>query len=221
MIKTYLITILIIIITILIYSHNRNFRKTNSKLEILQFESPTPEIAYELMQKKLPLIFRNEIGEWGMASEILGNDITEIKKILKLDTSPSESMAYNDMILNLSFYSLPFSKPWSVSIESIKNDETSKIKLTLENEYLHLVGCISQEFRVILVSPDMDPKLLSDPDKIEKELLDPNGKIPSLEIIIREGNMLYIPYGWHYFIYHSNNAQPIIFQAINKSWIGW
>lgn len=221
MIKNYLITIIIIIFAILIYSHNTNFRKTNSKLEILQFECPTPETAYELMQRKLPLIFRKEIYEWGMASEMLGNNITDIRKILKLDTSPSESMAYNDMILNLSFYSLPFSKPWSVSIETIKNDENTKITLTPEKEYLHLVGSITQEFRIILVSPDIDPKIVQDSEKVAKELLDPNGKIPSLEIIIREGNMLYIPYGWYYFIYHSNDYTPIVFHAINKSWIGF
>ena len=39
-----------------------------------------------------------------------------------------------------------------------------------------------------------------------------------LEIIIRVGNMIYLPYGWWWFSY--TNDKTIILDAINTSYLG-
>jgi hypothetical protein len=38
-----------------------------------------------------------------------------------------------------------------------------------------------------------------------------------VEIIVRKGNMIYIPFNWFYFIYKGNNEECVIVDCLNKS----
>ena len=79
--------------------------------------------------------------------------------------------------------------------------------------------------RIIIVPPDQckylepfvnmvsnsDATLLLDKDPME---------LNYIEIIIRKGNMIYIPWGWCYFIYKlANTNECVIIDCINKSFL--
>jgi hypothetical protein len=47
-----------------------------------------------------------------------------------------------------------------------------------------------------------------------------DGTLPCVEIIIREGNFIYIPYGWYYTFY-KGQPDTVIMTATNKTLLGY
>jgi hypothetical protein len=100
--------------------------------------------------------------------------------------------------------------------------ETSAICFIKQSNYMQLFGCVSGEMRIIISPPDQAPLLGTFINNVSNfdatKLLD---KVPIelqfVEIILRCGNMIYIPYDWHYFIYKSVNTSSTNSSANNKA----
>ena len=92
-----------------------------------------------------------------------------------------------------------------------------------------MFGCVTGEMRVIIAPPDqqhiLEP-IINLVSTIDATLI--LDKVPIelnfVEIIVRKGNMIYIPCNWFYFIYKSTNTnntnanqECVIVDCLNKS----
>ena len=232
--RNYIILIVAVLLVMLYVAHFMQLSKENNELRILQTFDPDEETVYHLFKQKLPLILVDEIFLWSLeddehpeqgkapstewANSGAHPEHTIIDKPLnELGTILANKTVHRRIIQNLDHYSLPLSRGWALSLESIKNDASSPIIPRQEKNYMHLVGCISGEMRVILFPPNIDKKIMEDKDLATK-LMDTKLEIPCLEIIIRVGNMIYIPNGWWWFPY--SHEKTIILDAVNSSLFG-
>ena len=215
--KNYIIVGTVILMIMLYIAHYLQLTKKNNELRILQTFDPDDETTYHLFKQKLPLILVDEIFLWSLEDEdnpertIIDKPLNELGPIL------ADKTVHRRIIQNLDHYSLALSRGWALSLESIKNDATSAIVPHQERNYMHLIGCISGEMRIILFPPNSDSKVMADPALADK-LMDTKLEIPCLEIIIRVGNMIYIPVGWWWFEY--SHEKTIILDAVNSSLFG-
>lgn len=159
------------------------------------------------MNNKLPTIFLYELELWDGIDLLIGEEYDNIKEIL------NDKQAFNEINNNLQDFSLPLSKnKWHVNL--IKNTdswETIPNKPIKENNYNHLIANFSGLMMVCLFNPSTDNlNIINNNDNIKK-ILENNEKIPNnleldyILIPIRPSNMIYIPYGWHYWIYSGVN----------------
>jgi hypothetical protein len=202
---------------VLYLAHYIQLTKKNNELRILQTFDPDEETSYHLFKQKLPLILVDEIFLWSLEDEenpdrtIIDKPLSELGPIL------ADKTVHRRIIQNLDHYALALSRGWALSLETIKNDANSSIVPKQEKNYMHLIGCISGEMRIMLFPPNTDSKTVNDPELATK-LMDPKQEIACLEIIIRVGNMIYIPVGWWWFPY--SHEKTIILDAVNSSLFG-
>ena len=215
--KNYIILSIVCLFVLLYLAHYMQLTKKNNELRILQAFDPDEETSYHLFKQKLPLILVDEIFLWSIEDEenpertIIDKPLSELGPIL------ADKTVHRRIIQNLDHYALALSRGWALSLETIKNDAKSAIVPKQERNYMHLIGCISGEMRIMLFPPNTDSKTVNDPDLAAK-LMDPKLEIPCLEIIIRVGNMIYIPVGWWWFPY--SHDKTIILDAVNSSVFG-
>ena len=213
--KNYIILGVVSLFVLLYLAHFMQLRKKNNELRILQTFDPDEETAYHLFKQKLPIILVDEIFLWSLEDEenpertIIDKPLSELGPIL------ADKTVHRRIIQNLDHYALALSRGWALSLETVKNDVKSAIKPQRERNYMHLIGCLSGELRIMLFPPNTESKIVNDPDLASK-LMDP--EISCLEIIIRVGNMIYIPVGWWWFPY--SHEKTIILDAVNSSVFG-
>ena len=126
--------------------------------------------------------------------------------------------------MNLEPYNLPLSYDWLIDIRPVVIDDTNGIFFIKQVNYLQMFGCVSGEFRIIIAPPDQSTKLepfINNVSSIDAtKMLDAQPmELNYIEIIIRVGNLIYIPWGWHYFIYRPFNyeGECVILDCLNKS----
>jgi hypothetical protein len=215
--KNYIILGVVSLFVVLYLAHYIQLTKKNNELRILQTFDPDEETSYHLFKQKLPLILVDEIFLWSLEDEenpdrtIIDKPLSELGPIL------ADKTVHRRIIQNLDHYALALSRGWALSLETIKNDANSSIVPKQEKNYMHLIGCISGEMRIMLFPPNTDSKTVNDPELATK-LMDPKQEIACLEIIIRVGNMIYIPVGWWWFPY--SHEKTIILDAVNSSLFG-
>lgn len=224
----YLVALIILFIIFFVYIHIAKITSINNKLDILQVFDPDPDLAYELLEHNQPIIFQRELIFWKNFNTLLGQSLNDIKALI---TSHPEMDYSTSIKLNLEPYNLPLSYDWEIDIREIILDDTNGIFFIKQNNYLQMFGCISGSFNIIVIPPNQSKKLdpfsnyVSSKDAsimLNAEPLDLN----YIEIIIREGNLIYIPWGWCYFIYrpvntinnnNENKDKSIILDCLNKS----
>ena len=218
----YILSFIIILIILFSYCHISRFKTLNNELKILQTVDPDANMIYELLDNHQPLILQREIFYWKEFNNFIGKSLSDIKNTIHTN----KKINYSEYIKNnIDIYNLPLSYDWNIDIKNVLLDETSAIFFNKQNNYLQLFGCISGEMRIIIVPPDQckylepfvnmvsnsDATLLLDKDPME---------LNYIEIIIRKGNMIYIPWGWCYFIYKlANTNECVIIDCINKSFL--
>ena len=120
----------------------------------------------------------------------------------------------------------PFIDYLKEQYKNVNLNETASIFFVKQTNYLQLIGCLSGEMRIIIAPPNQsdlvkpfinmvstyDATQLLDKDPIEMNFI---------EIIVREGNMIYIPYNWIYFIYNNINTECVIVDCINQSLLNY
>ena len=217
---TFLV-IIIVLISLLIYSQKQYYQQVNNEMRILQIADPNPESLFDLYQMKLPIIIQEEIQNWEGFGMVLGLDYKEIRAII------DENMENVLKVIkgNLAFQKQILGYDWNIDLKQINYTDKSPIFVIKQVNYLQLFATITGEARVVLVPPSEHDKLgtfnanVSNLDLLP-ELDKDNSDIECVEVVLRKGNMIYIPYQWHYFIY-GNTAydSTIMLSCINMSLI--
>ena len=215
----YISSLLILFIIFFIYCHISRLKQINNELNILQVSDLDSNIAYELFNSNQPIIFQKELLYWKEFNKLVGKSLNNINTAITTNTN----IKYSDYIKNnIELYNLPLSYDWNIDIRNIILNESSAIFFIKQNNYMQLFGCVSGELRVIIAPPNqsniIEPfiNMVSTIDAtsiLDKEPMELN----FIEIIVREGNMIYIPYNWIYFLYKINTNECVIVDCINQS----
>ena len=214
----YVLSLLILFILFFIYCHMSRLKIINNELKILQVSDPDVDIAYELFNSHQPIVFQKELLFWKEFNTFIGKSLSDINTTISTNTTTHYS---NYIKNNLEIYNLPLSYDWNIDIRNIILNESSAIFFIKQNNYLQVFGCVSGEMRIIITPPDqthiVQPfiNMVSTIDAtsiLDKEPMEIN----YIEIIVREGNMIYIPYSWLYYIYKTTD-ECVIVDCINQS----
>jgi len=224
----YLAALIILTFIFFFYVHITKITNVNNHLDILQVYDPDPELAYELLGHNQPIVFQRELAFWKDFNKLLGQPLSEIKTLI---TSQPEMNYSTSIKMNLEPYNLPLSYDWLIDIRPIILDDTNGIFFIKQVNYLQMFGCVSGQFRIIITPPDQSSKL--EPFKNHVSSKDATAMLDAqpmelnyIEIIVRESNLIYIPWGWHYFIYrpasgngdgNSNQGESVVLDCLNKS----
>ena len=127
--------------------------------------------------------------------------------------------------MNLQPYNLPLSYDWLIDIRQVTFDDSNGVFFIKQTNYFQAFGCITNQFRIIISPPDQSSKLEPFTNNVSTinatTLLDSQPmELNYIEIIVRQSNLVYIPYGWHYFIYNpniTNSSECVIVDCLNKS----
>jgi hypothetical protein len=216
----YIGCLIVLFIIFFCYCHIDRLKTINNTLNILQVSDPNPELAYELFENHQPIVFQRELFFWKEFNKLLDKSLSEIKEII----STNKTINYTEIIkTNIEPYNLPLSYDWLIDIRNIILDDKNGIFFIQQKNYLQCFGCVSGEFRIIITPPDQLSKLepitnqVSSTDAttlLEKEPMELN----FIEIIVRKGNLIYIPWNWFYFIYKPSQIQEtVIIDCLNNS----
>ena len=216
----YISAFVILFIILFSYCHISRLKTLNNELKILQSIDPDANMVYDLLDNHQPLIIQKEIFYWKEFNNLIGNSVSNIKNIIAVNTT----INYSEYIKNnIYIYNLPLSYDWNIDIKNIILNVDSRILFIKQNNYMQLFGCVTGEMRIIITPPDqckfLEPfiNMVSSLDAtqiLNKEPMELN----YIEIIIRQGNIIYIPWGWSYFIYKSNaNEECVVVDCINNS----
>lgn len=204
----YIYVFLILITGLLIVSHFKQMIKISNNLEILQVENYTLQYSKDPVSKiqstlslKQPTIFREVLFEWLPIAEIFDLPIEDINDLLK-----NSKPFITDLKQNLNDYGLPLTYNWNIKINEypIHHKDTS---FKQQTKHRHLICQITGQQRIYLATPNQkDFMMLDGKTKIstvdfwnkDATTKEPFNKIEFIEVILREGNILYIPYGWFY-----------------------
>ena len=201
----YILGVLFILCLFIVISHNLQRKKINTELKIQQVEHPDDEVIDIMLKNKQPTIFLYELELWDGIDLLIGQEYETVKEVL------SDKEAFAQLNHYLQPFNLPFSKnKWDINL--IKNSdswENLSVKPIKENSYNHLVANFSGLMMVCLFNPSKENlKIINDNQNI-KQLLESNSNSSSaidyIVIPIRPSNMLYIPFGWYYWIYSGSN----------------
>lgn len=221
----YITCLVILFIIFFCYCHINRLRTINNTLNILQVFDPDPELAYELFENHQPIVFQRELLFWKDFNKLLDKNLSDIKNIISSNTSNASNtnINYTEIIKsNLEPYNLPLSYDWLIDIRNIIIDDKHGIFFVKQNNYLQCFGCVSGEFRIIITPPDQITKLnpiVNNVSTIDAtQLLDKEPmELNFIEIIVRKGNLIYIPIFWLYFIYKPTHTDTVIIDCLNKS----
>ena len=216
---SYISALTILTLIYFIYYNLSHLKTINNELKILQIFDPEPDTIDELFKNHQPIVFQREIFFWKQFKTFLGKSLIDIQNTINTNID----ITYSDFIKkNLELYNLPLSYDWNIDIRNIVLDNKSAIFFIKQSNYMQLFGCVTGEMRVIIAPPDQEHKIspiINLVSTIDATII--LDKVPIelnfIEIIIRKGNMIYIPWGWFYFIYKHNNQECVIVDCLNKS----
>ena len=216
----YIILLITIFIIFFIYCHSSQLKKINNELKILQVTDPEPNLIFELFDNHQPIVFQQELYFWKEFNSLIGMSLVDINHII----TTNKNINYSEYIKNnIEIYNLPLSYDWNIDIRNITLNESSAIFFVKQNNYMQMFGCVTGEFRIIIATPDQS--LLLEPLSNMVSTIDATSilnkeplEINYIEVIVRKGNMVYVPWGWFYFIYNgSHNNECVIVDCENKS----
>jgi hypothetical protein len=237
-IGTYITLALSILFLFLAFSHFMNYTKiTNEPLSILQSEHPIPEVIENMMAKKQPIIFLYELELWDGVDLLIGYPHDEISTVLK----DNKELIKTVKTIYLRPYALSFTKDWLITLEN-KTDTWDILPSTpsREQSYGHFIACLSGLMVVCLIHPlkntkpntnaNANPNIAnidtSIPDMIKSgydfktalatetcEVFD------YITVPVRPSNMIYIPYGWYYWVYCGQTGSYCSYlDMYNQTW---
>jgi hypothetical protein len=209
----YVIMLFIFLAIFILVSHNINNKRINTNLEIQQTEQPNNKMITLLQNKKLPSIYLYELEIWDGFDLLIGEDYNIIKEVLDNKEALSKLNYY------LKPFELSFTTKWDITFhKNNTNWEHLPSNPIKEIYYNHLIVNFSGLMMVCLFNPNMaNIKVIENSENNNseikenvKDILADENKIKStkLEYIIvtvRPSNMIYIPFGWYYWIYNGIN----------------
>lgn len=218
----YITALIIVLLILFSYCHISRLKTLNNELKILQVVDPDADMVYDLLDKHQPIVFQKEIFYWKEFNHLIGKSLTDIKTTISIN----KTINYSEYIKNnIDLYNLSLSYDWNIDIKNILLDDKSAIFFNKQNNYMQLFGCVSGEMRVIITKPDqcslLSPFINMVSSVDATSLLDTEPMVLNyIEIIVRQGNMIYIPWGWCYYIYKIQNTEEcVVVDCINKSFL--
>ena len=232
-IGTYITLAICILFLFLAFSHFMNYTKiTNEPLSILQSEQPVPEVIENMMAKKQPIIFLYELELWDGVDLIIGYPQDEITAVLK----DNKELIKTIKTVYLRPYSVSFTKDWLIKLETRQTGwDELPTQPTREQSYTHLIANLSGLMVVCLIHPSKINKTgLTIPELIKsgfdfKTALanqqtgadDNTNQFDYITVPVRPSNMIYIPYGWYYWVYCGQTGSYCSYLDIyNQTWFG-
>jgi hypothetical protein len=217
---SYVSALTILTIIYYIYYHLNNLKIINNELKILQIFDPEPDTIFELFKNHQPIVFQRELFFWKQFKTLLGKPLIDIQNAITANTDINYTEFINK---NLEPYNLPLSYDWNIDIRNVVLDDKSAIFFIKQNNYMQMFGCVSGEMRVIIAPTDqqsiLEPiiNLVSTIDATP--ILDKDPIVLNfVEIIVRKGNIIYIPWNWFYFIYKGKSEEEcVVIDCLNKS----
>jgi hypothetical protein len=194
------ILFLLIIIIIIGYFQYNFINDTNNSYEILQYENPNKDIFENVVHEKLISVFTN-----------ITFDITKTnnKKYnyydFKMDIMKKNDIKLNPIIKqNLGFYNIPLNIKNNIKITYETHGAT--VPLTIQPYFRYLIYQIEGIRRFYIFAPDNKNNLYFKKNKTtpidywnqNTKLYPLLNKTKYIEIILTEGQMLFIPMNWIY-----------------------
>ncbi len=223
------LVILAIIFTFLI-SHYLNYTKINTtgSIDIQQTEQPAPAVIDKMLATKLPSIFMYEIELWDGFDLLIGYPYDAISAVFK-DNKDLVKILKSEY---LAPFALPLTRDWHIGLNNLTVTwHGLSTKPTRETSYNHLIANFSGLLMVCLIHPNSSKQIktynIQDtpfPKHLESQQPgDPNipnlSNINYLTIPVRPGHVMYIPYGWYYYIYcGQENTGCVYMDLVNKTW---
>jgi hypothetical protein len=202
----YIIALFIFLLIFIFISHNINNKRINTELNIQQTEHPDINMISLLQGKKLPTVYLYELELWEGFDLLIGEEYETIKEVL------DNKEAFNKLKYYLQPFNLPLTTKWDISFHKTEegwNDlPPQPIK---ELSYNHLIANFSGLMMLCLFNPSPENLEILNFDLRNpewpniKEILSNEETTQKLEYIIipiRPSNMVYIPYGWYYWLYN-------------------
>lgn len=236
-----ILLLLIILILVIFVTYIRNLTKINDSLEILQLNQ---ESTFDTIQKtlsyKLPTVFKGVLYDCDPICDIF--DLT-LESIWEL-SNPKYPYFKKLLTAFLSPYSLPFSNNWEYSFnETYRRDNNNHSNypqathkpqyytFIKEDHHRHFICQITGKQRIYLANPTQGKNIKARQEKThyhntrfnnsfnffnknDREK-DPYKNIKYIEIILREGNMIYIPKGWYYIQDYEKDNQLMSSESDN------
>lgn len=231
---TYFILAIIIIFMFLAFSHFMNYTKiTFEPLSILQSEQPVPDVIESMMSKKQPIIFLYELELWDGVDLLIGYPYEEVSAVLK----DNRDLIKTIKTIYLRPYSLSFTKDWQITLEN-KTDTWDMLPVIpiREKSYGHFIANLSGLMVVCIIHPTKINKSGQSVGELVKTGYDFKTALANqqsatdteqpeqfdyITVPVRPSNMIYIPYGWYYWVYCGQTGSYCTYLDIyNITWFG-
>jgi hypothetical protein len=214
----YVLSVVVLLLILLLASHYVSFARQSTVLKILQYdyrnvdgnvdenrvENRDSVVALELLANKVPVIFMGELDRW--VTDIEMYDYDELVEIFQMRVEVARISA------ELDIYELPLSSGWQLSLSELNENIVEGVRVKCHR---YLMFCIEGEFRIIVCTPLVATNVLNASTNYDE--------LECIEIVVRAGNMIYIPYNWSYCLFSNemNNEQdpPVILCAQNWSYL--
>lgn len=203
----YIFILFIFLAIFILVSHSINNKRVNTELKIQQTEHPDINMISLLQSKKLPTVYLYELELWEGFDLLIGEDYETIKEVL------DNKEAFSKLKYYLQPYNLPLTTKWDITYHK-NNTEWEQLpeQPVKETSYNHLLVNFSGLIMICLFNPVKENLALLDRlgetnETNIKEIIQDEEQIKKtgLEYIIvpiRPSNMIYIPYGWYYWVYN-------------------
>lgn len=229
----YIYLIILAIIFTFLLSHYLNYTKINTSggIDIQQTEQPAPAVIDKMLATKLPSIFMYEIELWDGFDLLIGYPYDAISTVFK-DNKELVKILKSEY---LAPFALPLTRDWNVGLNNLTALwSTLTDKPVREKHYNHLIANFAGLLMVCLIHPNSAKQIdtynnkdISFPKHLESQAPVTNDdtitpesmNINYLTIPVRPGHVMYIPYGWYYYIYcGQENAGCVYMDLVNKTW---
>lgn len=225
----YYIILFILLVCFFIYIQVRFHKVSHNEYNILQLSDPNKDLLENTLNEKYPTVIVDVVKNWNGINELTGN--TEIIK------SPKFKKVMNGFI---NFYNIPLTITSDNNLNMYDTGDTSYI--TKQNMPRYFLIQIKGNSKVILFAPKEEQflypisqkqtsrvnfwkvEMLTNQNKDEEkkkylEKFPEFNKANYIEILLSEGHMLFIPYGWWFTVLSINNNIRII--STSSSLFSW
>lgn len=193
-----LFILLFFVVLIITYSQYIVINKHNNNYEILQGNNPIKDEYETILKNKSVAVFTNIFALLDLPS-LSSSEETKQKQIL---------------VEHFKYYHIPLTFTYNFKIE--KEEEDSYKPIIKVNSYRFLKVLVKGLKKIIIFNPEQEPNLYitnghCNLDFWKKDKTDvPNFyKLKYIEVILKDNQMVYIPYGWWYSEYNLSDTHSI------------
>lgn len=225
----YYFILFFLVIAFFIYIQVRFHRLSHNEYQILQLSDPNKDLLEKTLDEKYPTVILDVVKNWNGINALTGN--TEIIK------SPKFKKVMNGF---LNFYNIPLSVKSDNTLNMYDSGDT--LYLTKQDMTRYFLIQIKGNSKVILFAPKEEIylypttkkatsrvnfwkiEMLTNQNKDEEkqkylEKFPDFNKAKYIEILLSEGHMLFIPYGWWFTVLSVNDNIRIV--STSSSLFSW